>query len=395
MAVHWLQPLAWWGLGLLALPIVIHLLARHRSRRLRFPSLKFLPVAQMAALRRRVLTDWPLLVVRLLILGAAVAAFASPVFLSDARRQSWDQRVARAIVVASPETDDIRLIVADEVQSGFASAEFTAATVPDALRDARRWLTTQPPAAREIVVVGDLRDDALTDHDLASVPPDVGLRFLPVASQEAPVAVEWQTVAETVDGAPGSSRVRVTPDATRTVAEYGEETASLPASIRILAAPNDQPYADALRRAVLREGLVLGSHTGRVVTVAFEGAVLPGEDRLAPPTHEWMRVALEQIPNARGGEIDGVLVVKPNVLVRDARAPHIVAEVLRAAFAESRVMLESRRITADTLAEWSRPYGASPANVLPADEGDRRWLWGGVLLLLALEHVLRRRPRAA
>ena len=224
MSMHWLQPLAWWGLGLLAVPIAIHLLARHRSRRLRFPSLKFLPVEQMAALRRRVLTNWPLLVVRMLILAAAVAALASPVVVSDARRQSWDQRVARAIVVASAETDDIRSIAVDEARASYASARFSAVTVPDALRDAQHWLGSQPPAAREIVVVGDLREGALTAHDLASIPPHVGLRFLPVVSGDEQRTVEWRTVGDSSEGALRSHVVDVTPEVSRTLVDYRTES---------------------------------------------------------------------------------------------------------------------------------------------------------------------------
>jgi hypothetical protein len=394
VSVHWLQPLAWWGLGMLALPMIIHLLARHRSRRLRFPSLKFLPVAQMAALRRRVLTNWPLLVVRLLVIAAAVAAFAAPVLISDARRQSWDQRVARAIVVASPQSDEIRSIAADEARASFASAQFTAATVPDALREAGRWLAAQPPAAREIVIVGDLRQGALAGEDLASVPSSVGVRFLPVVPLDEQLAVEWRTVAEDADGALSFRRTKVTPDVSRTRVEYGDGGDSPPASIRVVAAAGDQPYADALLRAVLRDGLVL-SGGDRALTFVFKGAALPGQDRVATPPQTWMRTTLEQTPHARGGELDGVLVVRPEVAVTDPRAPRIVANVLRAAFAESRVALESRRIAADRLAAWSRPYGASPADARPADEGDRRWFWGAVLVLLVLEQALRRRPRVA
>ncbi len=395
MSVHWLQPLAWWGLGLLAVPIAIHLLARHRSRRLRFPSLKFLPVEQMAALRRRVLTNWPLLVVRMLVLAAAVAALASPVVVSDARRQSWDQRVARAIVVASAETDETLSIAVDEARASYASARFSAVTVPDALRDAQHWLGSQPPAAREIVVVGDLREGALTAHDLASIPPHVGLRFLPVVSGDEQRSVEWQTVGESSEGALRSHVVDVTPEVSRTLVDYGTESDDLPASIRVAAATADQPYADALLRAVLRDGIVIGSQGDRAVTVAFEGAALPGHTRLTAPTQAWMRSTLEQAPDVSGGELDGVLVVRPHVAVRDTRAPGIVADVLRAAFAESRVPFESRRISADTLAAWSRPHGPSPADVRPADEGDRRWFWGAALLLLACEQVMRRRSRAA
>ena len=75
----WLLPIAFAGLVTLAIPIAIHLLVRQRSRRLSFPSLRFLQSTPLAALKRRTLQDWPLLAVRLLILAAAVAALAAPV----------------------------------------------------------------------------------------------------------------------------------------------------------------------------------------------------------------------------------------------------------------------------------------------------------------------------
>jgi hypothetical protein len=396
MSVQWLQPLAWWGLGLLALPILIHLLARHRSRRLRFPSLKFLPVEQVAALRRRVIADWPLLAVRLVILAAAVAALAAPVVVSDARRDAWDRRVARAVVTTSPQTEEITALVAEAAEASYVSAVFAPVTVADGLREAERWLDEQPPAAREIVVVGHLREGALAAHDVARLPPYVGIRFLPLMHAEEDGAMrEWRTMADGPDGAPMTYMARVSADVSRTHVRYEPQRELAARGIRVAAAPADQPHADAVLRAVLREGLVLGPDTDRAVTIAFEGADLPGLDRLETATHSWMLTALEQTPHVRGGELEGVLVVRPQLPVTDARAPQLVADVLRTAFAESRVALEPRPIPAAALAAWSRPHGASPDGVVPADEGDRRWFWGVVLLMLALEHVIRRGRRVA
>lgn len=399
MSVHWLQPLAWWGLGLLALPIVIHLLARHRSRLMRFPSLRFLPVARMAALRRRVITDWPLLVVRLVILAAAVAAAAAPVFVSDARREAWDRRVARAIVIAPPpeaeRAEEIQSIAAEEAGAGYASEAFTAVTVPDALVDALRWLDTQPPAAREIVVVGDMREGALAAPDLAHIPSYVGIRFLPVVAVDDRRAVEWRVVADGNDAASTNYIVSVMPDMLRTHARHAAADGTPAPRIRVAAAAADQAHADAVLRAVLREGLVLGTSADRAVTVAFAGATVAGLDQLAPPTQAWMRTALERMPGVRGGELDGGLVVRSNLPVTDPRAARLVSDVLAGAFDETRLHLEPRRISAAALAAWSRPPGGSPPDVLPADEGDRRWFWGASLMWLALEHAIRRRRRAA
>ena len=49
MTVQWLQPAAWWGLAAVAVPILIHLLVRRESRRLLFPSLRFLRTTAVAS----------------------------------------------------------------------------------------------------------------------------------------------------------------------------------------------------------------------------------------------------------------------------------------------------------------------------------------------------------
>ena len=48
-------------------------------------------------------------------------------------------------------------------------------------------------------------------------------------------------------------------------------------------------------------------------------------------------------------------------------------------------------ITPEQLSSWSRTPGPPAINAPLADEGDRRWLWGTVLVLLAVEAWLRRR----
>ena len=108
MRVVWLQPWAWAGLAALAAPILIHLLARHRQRELLFPTLRFVRATQLAALKRRVIADVPLLVVRLLILTAAIAALAAPVFVSAARQRTWAARTARAIVALDGSSSSAR-----------------------------------------------------------------------------------------------------------------------------------------------------------------------------------------------------------------------------------------------------------------------------------------------
>lgn len=83
------------GLGLLALPVYLHLLKRHRSELQHFSSLMFFEKSLQADLRRRRLDFLKLLATRLALLLLAVLAFAQP-FL---RRGASPQPATRLIVV--------------------------------------------------------------------------------------------------------------------------------------------------------------------------------------------------------------------------------------------------------------------------------------------------------
>jgi len=74
----WMAPWAWLGLGTLVLPVLVHLLARDRAPFRRLPTLRFLEATPAAAIRRTRLRDPFLLLLRLLVLLLAVAAFARP-----------------------------------------------------------------------------------------------------------------------------------------------------------------------------------------------------------------------------------------------------------------------------------------------------------------------------
>ena len=188
MSVSWLTPAAWWGLAALAVPILIHLLARERSRRLLFPSLRFLRTTRLAALKQRRISDWPLLAIRLLILASVVAALAAPVFVSNDRWRSWSARTARAVVIApvppgAPSADaEVTALVQDARVGAFVSEVFAPnETLGEGLRDAADWLERQPPSSREVVVIGDLRNGTLTASDLDQLTSATGIRLLPLA----------------------------------------------------------------------------------------------------------------------------------------------------------------------------------------------------------------------
>src|ERR1700704_209255 len=97
--MFWLNPSALFALAAVAAPILIHILVQRRAERFSFPTLRFLQPTRLAAIRRHLLEDATMLAVRAAILAAAVAALAGPLIVTAARRQVWERRIVRAIVV--------------------------------------------------------------------------------------------------------------------------------------------------------------------------------------------------------------------------------------------------------------------------------------------------------
>lgn len=396
MTIFWLQPWAWLGLTAVIVPLALHLLARQQRRRLLFPSLRFLHPTRLSAVRRWKITDWPLLAVRLLIVGMAVAALASPVLVSANRQRAWAERAARAVIVVAgaagaPDASELAGFAAREMASAFAAREFPVGSgeIGDGIRDAAMWLDRQPPAAREVVIMGDLRTGALTAGDLETLPRHVGIRFVPVASTEP--TREFQLAAISGhDATTGAYQLRTTLDDHATQVEYSPSRMAHGTLVDVRAAPAHQQRVEAARRAVLREGIVLPRDSNHRAIVEFEGAPLvPSRTIVRPPRVAWMRAALERIDKVRAGELDGALVVETDVAGDDPRVVHLISQVVTEAFGDARRDLEPRRVPASTLAAWARPSAGVPPDLKPGDEGDRRWIWIAVLALLAFETWMR------
>jgi hypothetical protein len=75
------NPLALLALGLLTLPILIHLLARLKGRRVLFPTTKYLRATESHRLKLTRIERWPLLFTRLLACGLLVLAISNPSLL--------------------------------------------------------------------------------------------------------------------------------------------------------------------------------------------------------------------------------------------------------------------------------------------------------------------------
>jgi len=397
MTLYWLDPWALGALSAAAVPILIHLLARQRHRQVAFPSLRFVPASQLVAFRRRVLSDVPLLAIRILIVAAAVAALAAPVFVSRARRAQWETRVARAIVDLRVPGDtatrpEVAAVIDAERTAVFASEVFrTRERASDAIAEAVRWLARQAPASREIVMAGDLRVGSVAAGDLIVIPSHVGVRFLPVSQDPTS---RTATLIAIADAGAGGARPRIlnlTLDDEATRVRMSDMTSDVESRIVVRAAPDEQTLANAALDAVMAEGLRL-PRDERPLEVDFEG-VPPRLDTSPVTKAAWIRAAAARLPDVIASEHEGRMIVRAGVRASDPEAVHVLDRIVRAAWQDELDDLEPRRIGPSTLAAWSRPIGGVPADATPANEGDARWLWGSALVLLAVESLVRRRGR--
>lgn len=346
MSVVWLLPAALGGLLLIAVPIAIHLLVRQQSRRLEFPSLRFLRQSRLAALRRRSIQDAALMMCRILIIVAAVAALAAPVFRTSARERAAASRVVRAIVIAPGEEPSAASALAN---GPMRASVFSRATFTDAVADALIWLDDQPEAARELAVVATFRRGQVSSADFARVPPATGIRLTRVAAPPAPRDLEFPVLLRR-----GSELIRVIRrvhvDEGSTTVTDGPGTPMIGAPIRVVASAKDTALADAALRAVLTAGIRWPSGT-QPVEIAWPGRDEAGES-----------------------------------------AATTLARAIDAAIAAPTAVLEPILVSDQELSRWSRPPGLPPAGAAPVDEGDRRWLWALALVLVGVEFLMRRSP---
>ncbi len=245
----WLNPVALFALAAIAAPILIHILVRRTAERFPFPTLRFLQPTRLAAIRRHLLEDWRLLAVRALLLAAAAAALAGPLLVTSSRRQAWDRRVARAVVVDAAAASQ----AGERGPAGSAvdplQRTFRATSVADGIRRAVLWLDAAPPARREIVIASPLAIGSITDADIALVPAAFGIRFERTGSLPRTRTVPAGRLI-------ASDGVRA-----REVTLTGEQTSSREAPvsgpgalpIEIDASPAEQPAIDAAVNAVLSE----------------------------------------------------------------------------------------------------------------------------------------------
>jgi len=430
MTLQWLNPLALAGLAAAALPVIIHLLRRHRATRVPFPTLRFLTDSRAAAVKLRSISDPWLLVVRVATIAAAALAAAQPDLVTSWQRARDDRLLTRAIVVdtsSSANTFDGQREEAIAVERrSDAVVELRAERVGSALCRAVRALLDGPVGRHEIVVISDFQHGSIHDAEIACVPSYIGLRFVQVGEKRPGAA------SASLTGLPADSRMteqRVEFDGPRTRVTISGRDAGETRQPRILASQDQAPVVAKLLRAAARAGTP-AVPSNRPMTFIFPGGAMPTGAPLRVP---WMIAALVAaredrallqaaasrrsakssplspawtpvVHSATGepvisaaAEGDGLIVwifAEPSdVLALAAVRAFLTAGAAAPDWRE----LEVESIPASQLKAWTRVAGPIPnERFRSTPPGDARWLWALALALLCAEWIVRRdRPAVA
>ncbi len=336
----------------LAAPILVHLLLRRRARRVPFPSLRFVQPSHAAAVRLRAITDRRLLCIRCAVVAAAALALARPLLVTPDRRDGWNARTVRAIVVdATPSAGRPSAAVDEERRTAFRSTVIQSEAIDDGIAEAVNWLTAAPPARREVVVLSDFQRGTVDRVMVDRVPASIGVRLRQIIS-------EARSIAE--------PEVRVT----------------------VQAPARDRAAAEAALRAAGQ-----GSDASRRTVAIYTRDAEPpcGVGRLLAP---WMAAVAPAVANARTGAIDArSMVIALDAPTSSFELPRTIRAVRRALLAPAAWReLEPDRLPQAALAALSRPsQPIADADMKQAEEPDGRWLWLAGLAFIGLETWLRRR----
>jgi hypothetical protein len=427
--VIWLHPVALFALAAVAAPILIHILVQRRAERFAFPTLRFLRPTRLAAIRRHVLEDPLLLAVRMAIVVLGAGAVAGPLVVTPARRDAWHRRVVRAVVADAAVARNRAAVTSGSAV--YRAAEFRVPVLADGIRRAVDWLDHAPPARRELLIVAPLTIGSLSDADIAAVPADVGIAFARAGTPPAARTVGYGRIRSTGGAIDRDVMLAGAATSVHDIPTGGESSAGDALPIEVVAPEQARPLVDAAIAAVLsqrvwspppgrRARLIVAAagDADALRTTAIRGSLEPWmADAIARMARDpdlqqtagqttgaiadgrvdnapWSRVALsaDHQPLIAAGAFADRLLVVCGASPADVVMPILVRAIVNAiAVVPDLAPVEVVRIADARLNGWSRP-AAVPATprIDAVDADDRRWLWIGVLALLAIETFLRR-----
>lgn len=425
----WQNPWAWLGVASLALPILIHLLGRGHARVFPFPSLRFLERSRLLPTRRTRIHDLPLLLVRLGVLLAAVAALAAPLLRTTGRTQATSQKLARAVIFdTTVATDSARPTALRFAGDASTSVILETRDPVSVLEGAAAWLERQS-GRRELVVITDARGGGLTAADTALVPRDAGLRIVVLPADARPTQAGaaqrvTQTIAAVGTDAEWNLRDDPPPPSGLQLIVPPNQRARLAAAVRAAASigarpPVDSSHAiaivypgaasrDSLLRlaaglrsawmtraaaALRRDSLLIDAAQTASVTAASSATAVSDSAGLVIARDASGRALVTAAQAALDGSTSMLLFVDadPGSLTSAA----VIAAVGRARSAASSTTGTFARMTEQTASAWTREPSdaARPTNANIANASDGRWFWALALVLLAVEQWVRRTKR--
>jgi len=433
--IGWTNPSALWAFALLAGPLIVHLLRRHHAERVPFPSLRFVRSTETAAVRLRLPSDLWLLLVRAGAIGFAVCALAGPIVLTEGRVSHWNALTARAVVIDTSDSmrepgldGTISQRVAEEAaQAEMRSASYAmrieTVSLTDGVRRAVAWLSTSPPARREVVVLSDFQRGALSADVLRIVPDGVGRRFVgigrmpetrsiasapllasPTSARQQTVAIARESTSVEVDGAtpaaldglriigigpgdPSTSRALQT----AAVAGTAAPSKAQPVAVHFANSAGELPAVSALK-----SGWMLTTVLGVMNDPAVASLASSAGSSLTAVNAPW--VVVLRRPDGRplvgAADSNGELIVD----VADRSDTLFSAAAIRAILNARRSALDygEREIATNTdqVVSWQSAPGPVDADAWRhASQTDARWFWLLALGLLAFEQWLRSRRR--
>jgi hypothetical protein len=391
--VTWLNPAAWAGVLVLAVPLIIHMLSRRSAQQRRFPTLRFFGDTRTSAIRRTRVTDIPLLLLRMLVLLFAVAALAQPHLLTDQRRGRMLQQTSRIVVVdtsasmqrraasAGTMLEQARSTVVAQHQAGDMTVE---TATPGPVLAAAGDMLARRAGVKEIVVISDFQAGTVSASDITHIPTAVGVRM--------------QRIAALVDGSASDTATASPPALTlyapahrhgsmQAAIEAGLEHAAPPTRLTVLVAGATEWPSTAARvsgDAAMTAALAAAMSQNHVVRAA---AARLGS-RLSVPT------GALPVAWSHGGVAAALAPLDDGVLLVADTSELLVAALVAAAGSGTPLRERNREFVADSvLQQWQREAVAEASTGRGADS-DGRWLWVGVLVLLLGEMMLRQRPES-
>lgn len=162
------------GAGLIAVPILLHLLMRRRPRRLEFPALQFLQKRHLPQQRRLRIRHWLLLALRAGVIGLLAMALARPSMILSGDWAAQEEPVAAALVFDT----SLRMQYRHENQTRLEAA-----------KELGLWLLAQLPDQSDIAIVSTRSGPTAFEVDRASARDRM---------ERLETSADWDTLAATI-----------------------------------------------------------------------------------------------------------------------------------------------------------------------------------------------------